>query len=134
VICLGLILDGEGQKMSKSKGNVVDPWTVMNEQGADALRWYLYTASPPGNPRRFSSALVGETLRKFLLTLWNTYAFFVTYANLDHWNPEAGGWGLEASKAASSPSLQPPASSLQPIDRWALARLNALVRDVTAAL
>ena len=122
VICLGHILDGEGQKMSKSKGNVVDPWSVINEHGVDALRWYLYTASPPGNPRRFSSALVGESLRKFLLTLWNTYAFFVTYANLDDWTP------------AASPNLQAPAASLQAIDHWALARLNALVRDVTAFL
>jgi isoleucyl-tRNA synthetase len=122
VICLGHILDGEGQKMSKSKGNVVDPWSVINEHGVDALRWYLYTASPPGNPRRFSSALVGESLRKFLLTLWNTYAFFVTYANLDDWTP------------ATNPQLQPAASSLQAIDQWALARLNVLVRDATASL
>ncbi|MFO7166495.1 MAG: isoleucine--tRNA ligase [Chloroflexota bacterium] len=118
VICLGHILDAEGQKMSKSRGNVVDPWTVIGEHGADALRWYLFTAAPPGSPRRFSSALVGESLRKFLLTLWNTYAFFVTYANLDGWTP------------ASAENAPPPQA---PIDRWALARLNGLVRDVTAA-
>ena len=146
VICLGHILDGEGQKMSKSRGNVVDPWSVIHEQGVDALRWYLFTASPPGNPRRFSSALVGETLRKFLLTLWNTYAFFVTYANLDGWTPGVNGSnGLEtdltesvnskasANSAKSAQSLLNPLNG-QPIDRWALARLNALVRDVTAAL
>ncbi|HET9222716.1 MAG TPA: isoleucine--tRNA ligase, partial [Roseiflexaceae bacterium] len=125
VICLGHILDGEGQKMSKSRGNVVDPWSVLGEQGADALRWYLFTASPPGSPRRFSGALVGESLRKFLLTLWNTYAFFVTYANLDGWQPAAADGGWEMGVSENSPS---------PIDRWALARLNALVRDVTANL
>ena len=83
VICLGLILDGEGQKMSKHKGNVVDPWEVIDAYGADAMRWYLYTSSPPGNERRFSTELVGEVVRSFMLTLWNTYSFFVTYANLD---------------------------------------------------
>ncbi|MEN9937031.1 MAG: hypothetical protein RLZZ387_3610 [Chloroflexota bacterium] len=117
VICLGHILDGEGQKMSKSKGNVVNPWSVINDQGTDALRWYMFTAAPPGSPRRFSGALVNESLRKFMLTLWNTYAFFVTYANLDGWTPGA----------------EVPREALAPIDRWALARLNGLVRDVTAA-
>jgi isoleucyl-tRNA synthetase len=121
VICLGHILDGEGQKMSKSRGNVVEPQDVLDECGVDALRWYLFTSAPPGNPRRFSIALVNESLRKFLLTLWNTYSFFVTYANLDGWAPPGG--------AAGQPPL--PAAA---IDRWALARLNALVRDVTAAL
>jgi isoleucyl-tRNA synthetase len=122
VICLGHILDADGQKMSKSRGNVVDPWNVIDEHGSDALRWYLFTASPPGGSRRFSSALVGESLRKFMLTLWNTYAFFVTYANLDGWQPERSTF--ERSNV----------ETLAPIDRWALARLNALVRDVTANL
>lgn len=117
VICLGHILDAEGQKMSKSKGNIVDPWSVINQQGVDALRWYLFTASPPGNPRRFSNDLVNESLRKFMLTLWNTYSFFVTYANLDGWTPQANTKG-----------------DLQLIDKWALAALNILVRDVTKAL
>jgi len=120
VICLGHILDEQGLKMSKHKGNVVDPWTVLNEHGADALRWYLYTCSTPGNPRRFSSHLVGESVRKFLLTLWNTYSFFVTYANLD---------GIELA------SIQNPTSNIQnPIDRWALSRLQALIGEVTAHL
>ena len=83
VICLGHIQDAEGRKMSKSLGNIVQPWDVLNVHGADALRWYLYTASPPGQERRFSSDLVGDVIRSFTLTLWNVYSFFVTYANLD---------------------------------------------------
>ena len=83
VLCLGLILDEDGKKMSKSLGNIVDPWDVIKADGADAFRWYLYTASPPGNERRFSVDLVGEVIRSFTLTLWNVYSFFVTYANLD---------------------------------------------------
>ena len=116
VICLGLILDGQGQKMSKSKGNVADPWEVLNRQGADAMRWYLYTASPPGQERRFSSDLVAEVVRNFTLTLWNTYSFFVTYANLDRWQPFTG------EIAYSS------------LDRWLRSALHALTRDVTTAL
>jgi isoleucyl-tRNA synthetase len=117
VICLGLILDGEGQKMSKTKGNVVDPWEVLNAQGADAMRWYLYTASPPGQERRFSAGLVSEVLRNFTLTLWNTYSFFVTYANLDGWIPDP-------KKKAKYSKL----------DFWLLAELHTLVRGVTTAL
>ena len=115
VICLGHILDEQGQKMSKSKGNVITPAEVIDAYGVDALRWYLFASAPPGNPRRFSLGLVNESLRKFLLTLWNTYSFFVTYAQLDGWTPGA----------------EVPADELQPIDRWALAALNGLVRDVT---
>ncbi len=113
VICLGLILDAEGAKMSKSRGNVVEPWSVLDRHGADPLRWYLFTAGPPGNPRRFSVDLVGESLRQFLLTLWNTYSFLVLYANLDHWEP----------------GEEPAALSL--MDRWLLARLTDLTDQVT---
>jgi isoleucyl-tRNA synthetase len=120
VICLGHILDGEGQKMSKSKGNIVDPWKVVNEQGVDALRWYLYTATPPGQPRRFSQDLVSESIRRFLLTFWNTYSFFVTYANLDQ---------PDLRDEAKVPVANRPV-----IDRWLVSRLNALVRDVTGML
>ncbi len=116
VICLGLILDKDGQKMSKSKNNVVEPWDVIEQHGADALRWYLYTASPPGQERRFSDDLVGEVVRTFTLTLWNTYAFFVTYANLDKWSPEQ--------------DVKPVYSDL---DNWLLSSLHTLVRDVSKA-
>lgn len=116
VICLGLILDEAGRKMSKSRGNVVEPWDVLREHGADAFRWYLYTASPPGQERRFSEDLVGEVIRNFTLTLWNTYAFFVTYANLDAWTP--------------NDSVAPAFSEL---DKWLLSSLHALIRDVTEA-
>lgn len=118
VICLGLILDGDGLKMSKSRGNIVNPWDVLNVNGADAFRWYLYTATPPGNERRFSVDLVSEVLRNFTLTLWNVYSFFVTYANLDEWKPGANTAGLAYSN----------------LDKWLLSELNALVRDVTDAL
>jgi isoleucyl-tRNA synthetase len=90
VACLGHILAEDGSKMSKSKGNVVNPWEVFDVHGADATRWYMYTASPAGNSRRFSVNLVGETVRRFLNTLWNTYSFFVTYANLSEWRVARG--------------------------------------------
>ncbi|HET9908957.1 MAG TPA: isoleucine--tRNA ligase [Anaerolineales bacterium] len=115
VICLGHIQDGEGRKMSKSLGNIVQPWDVLNEHGADALRWYLYTATPPGQERRFSSELVGEVIRSFTLTLWNVYSFFVTYANLD------------------KPTVTTMPIATSDLDRWLLSELNVLVRNVTEA-
>jgi isoleucyl-tRNA synthetase len=124
VICLGHILDAKGEKMSKSRGNIVNPFELVDQFGADAVRWYMYASAPPYNPRRFGPEQVGEMLRQFMLTLWNTYSFFVTYANLDGWTPSAAGVGT----SADAPNLQ------SPIDRWALARLNALVRDVTDGL
>ena len=127
VISLGLILDETGEKMSKSKGNMVNPWTVLQDQGADALRWYLFTASPAGNSRRFSSSLVQDTLRRFLLTLWNTYSFFVTYANIDGFDPQAHAslWIGEVG----GPSLA--SKSPNELDRWAISELNSLVETVT---
>jgi isoleucyl-tRNA synthetase len=120
VICLGLILDEKGRKMSTSLGNVVAPMAVMDHHGSDALRWYLYTATRPGEARRFSDQLVAESLRRFLLTLWNTYSFFVTYANLDGFDPVA------------HPSI--PQDERSELDRWVLSELNALVRKVTRNL
>jgi isoleucyl-tRNA synthetase len=121
VLCLGLILDADGLKMSKSRGTVVDPWEVINEHGADAFRWYLYTASPPGQERRFSVDLVGEVMRSFTLTLWNVYSFFVTYALLDEWQPENGGT-LGTDEIEND------------LDRWLLSELNTLTRDVTHSM
>ncbi|HEX9374229.1 MAG TPA: isoleucine--tRNA ligase, partial [Roseiflexaceae bacterium] len=129
-ICLGHILDIKGEKMSKSRGNVVDPWKLLENYGADATRWYMYASAPPYNPRRFAPDHVGEVLRQFMLTLWNTYAFFVTYANLDGWTPQGSGVRGQGS-GVDARSLIPDPRSLTPTDRWALARLNALVRDVT---
>ncbi len=116
VICLGHILDEKGFKMSKSKGNVIDPWEIIDTHGVDALRWYLFTCTLPGNPRRFSGLLVAESVRKFLLTLWNTYSFCVTYANLDGWTP--GEVPTELAK----------------IDKWALSRLQLVIGEVTEHL
>ncbi len=117
VICLGHILDAQGEKMSKARGNVVDPWTILNQYGADAIRWYLYISSPPGNARRFSSDIVAEVQRNFFLTLWNTYSFFVTYANIDQFSPENNATG-----------------DLSDLDKWLKSSLNQLIVDVDEAL
>jgi isoleucyl-tRNA synthetase len=119
VVCLGHILDAQGRKMSKSLGNVVDPWTVLDKQGADALRWYLFTVSSPWFARRFSPDAIDEVLRKFTLTLWNTYSFYTLYANLDGFDPR-------------SRVLPPAERSL--LDRWILGELHQLVRTVTDGL
>lgn len=118
VISLGHILDEHGQKMSKSKGNSPDPWAVLRQNGADAFRWYLYTSGPPGEPRRFSANLVNEVIKKFWSTLWNTYSFFVTYANIDGWDP---------TRTAPEPQDR------ELLDRWLLAELHHLTKTVTAA-
>ncbi len=115
VVCLGLILDEHGEKMSKSKGNVVAPWDVLEQHGADALRWYFFTSKHPWDGYQFSVEAVGESLRRFLLQLWNTYGFYTLYAN-------AAGEGY----ARTAPET--------PLDRWAISRLNATTRAVTEAL
>ena len=115
VICLGLILDGKGQKMSKHLGNVVDPWTVLDVQGADAVRWYLFTASQPGESRRFSQDLVNEVVRRFLLTMWNVFSFFTTYASVDEFHP---------NQAPLVPTATPE------LDRWLMSELHNLVAQV----
>ncbi|HEX8690539.1 MAG TPA: isoleucine--tRNA ligase [Solirubrobacterales bacterium] len=114
-VCLGLILDPEGQKMSKSKGNVVEPWDVISAHGADAFRWYYLTAQQPWSGYRFSVDTVGESVRQFLLTLWNTYSFWVLYANAENLGP---------GDFAATPE---PTGDL---DRWALSRLQATVETV----
>jgi len=120
VICLGHILDKDGQKMSKSKGNVVEPWLVLNKQGADAFRWYLFTASSPWFPRRFFPEAVDEVVRKFLLTLWNTYSFYVLYANIDSFDPTRH----EAVPEDDRPLM----------DRWILSSLKLLISRVRDGL
>jgi isoleucyl-tRNA synthetase len=118
VVCLGLLLDAEGRKMSKRLGNVIDPDTVLDEFGADALRWFLIAGGSPWSDRRVSREGFAQIVRQFLLTLWNTYAFFVTYANIDH--PDLA--------AAPEPSDRPP------LDRWALSELHRTVAVVREAM
>ncbi|NLV72681.1 MAG: isoleucine--tRNA ligase [Actinobacteria bacterium] len=119
VLCLGHILDNEGRKMSKRLGNVVDPWTILDKQGADALRWYLFTVSSPWFARRFGPENVDEVIRKFILTLWNTYSFYTLYANIDGFDPA----GHDV-----------PVSERSLMDRWILGDLHILVRRVTSEL
>jgi isoleucyl-tRNA synthetase len=134
-VCLGLILDAEGEKMSKSKGNVVDPWAVLDAHGADAFRWYLYTATPPGNDRRFSVELVGEVIRTFMLTLWNVYSFFVTYANIDGWTPgEVMSNEGMSNEVMRDEFTHYPLTRYSLLDRWILSELHLLVQRVTDAL
>ncbi len=118
VICLGHILDEKGDKMSKAKKNVIEPWKVINDYGADAVRWYLYTTTAPGNARRFSENLVSEISKKFINTLWNTYSFFVMYANIDSYNPEEDKGETEFSE----------------LDNWITSELNQLVSEVDSNL
>lgn len=118
-IVLGLVNDKDGVKMSKHKGNVVDPWSVLDKQGADATRWYFYTASAPWLPSRFSGDNVSESQRKFMGTLWNTYAFFVLYAEIDKFNPTEH----DLSK-----------QKLTVMDKWILSELNSLIKFVDEGL
>ena len=118
-IVLGLVNDKNGVKMSKHKGNVVDPWSVLDKQGADAVRWYFYTSSAPWLPSRFSAEAVSETQRKFMGTLWNTYAFFTLYAEIDGYDPSE--YNLDDCK-------------LTLMDQWVLSRLNSLVKKTDAYL
>lgn len=115
VIVLGHVQDQNGQKMSKSKGNAVDPFDALNEYGADAIRWYFYVNSAPWLPNRFHGKAVVEGQRKFMGTLWNTYAFFVLYANIDGF--DASKYKLEYDK-------------LPVMDKWLLSKLNTLVKTV----
>ena len=115
VIVLGHVQDKDGQKMSKSKGNAVDPMDALNKYGADAIRWYFYSNSAPWLPNRFHEDAVVEGQRKFMGTLWNTYAFYVLYANIDEFDPTK--YTLEYDK-------------LSVMDKWLLSKLNSMVKSV----
>ncbi len=118
-LVLGHVQDKDGRKMSKHLGNVIDPWTILNKQGADAIRWYFYTAGAPWLPSRFSEEAVNEGQRKFMSTLWNTYAFYILYAQIDQFNP------LEHPLDKAELSL---------MDKWILSRLNSTVQLVNEGL
>ena len=134
-VCLGLILDPEGQKMSKSRGNVVEPWEVIEAHGADAFRWYYLTAQQPWSGYRFSLDTVGESVRQFMLTLWNTYSFWVLYANAERLAPSDFDTYTAAPARPRDSDLDPP--PLPPageggndLDRWVLSRLQHTVSTV----
>ena len=114
-LCLELILAADGQKMSKSRGNTVDPWTILNEQGADAMRWYMFTGSPPWAQRTFKIDSIDEALKKFMGTFHNVYSFFVMYANLEQ---------IDVLQDA------PPVAERAVVDRWILSRLHTLIDEV----
>ena len=118
-IVLGHVNDKNGIKMSKHKGNVVDPWSILDKQGADAVRWYFYTGSAPWLPSRFYEEAVSEAQRKFMGTFWNTYAFFVLYADIDKYNP--ANYKLEDCK-------------LSLMDKWIISKLNTLIKTVDDGL
>ena len=120
VLCLGHVVDAEGNKMSKSKGNVIDPQKIIDNYGADALRWYMLVATMPEENHRFSTDMVLETMRKFLLTLWNTYSFFVLYANIDKFVPQ-----YSRDEKSQSANL---------LDSWIISQLNQLIVEVTKAM
>lgn len=118
-IVLGHVQDKEGRKMSKHIGNVVDPWVLLDNQGADAVRWYFYTSSMPWLPNRFSAEAVSESQRKYMGTFWNTYAFYILYADIDNFDPTRHKLVRD---------------NLTPMDRWILSRLNTLMGHVEAYL
>ena len=119
VVVNNLILDAEGQKMSKSSGNTVNPWDAIADHGADVIRWYLITSSNPWVPKRYDPAAVQEASRKFLDTLFNTYRFFTLYANVEDWSPS------EADPAPQDRNL---------LDRWLVSRLSSVVTEVRSEL
>jgi isoleucyl-tRNA synthetase len=120
VVCLGHIIDAEGRKMSKSLGNIIDPWTILDTRGADALRWWMFSQGSPWTPTRASLAAIDTAMRDMLLKLWNTFSFFTTYASLNEFDP--------------ADAAVPPAGERGALDRWILSRLASTRLTVTAAL
>ena len=120
VVCLGHIIDAEGRKMSKSLGNAIDPWTILDTRGADALRWWMFSQGSPWTPTRASLEAIDTAMRDMLLKLWNTFSFFTTYAALNEFDPADAG--------------VPPAPARGSLDRWILSRLASTAATVTTAL
>jgi len=125
VLCLGLILDENGQKMSKSKGNIVVPWDVIDRYGADAFRWYFFTSKYPWDGYRFSLETLGEAVRQFMLQLWNTYGFYVLYANAN---------GIDSATGPLADGVENRTGETTDLDRWVLSRLAATVSAVRDGL
>jgi isoleucyl-tRNA synthetase len=119
VICLGHVVDAKGEKMSKSRGNVIDPWAVFDNYGAEALRWYMLVSTPGEDNHRFSTKMLEETIRKFLLTLWNTYSFFTLYANIDRFDARPLTYTEDQSEACTK------------LDMWIISELNRLISVVS---
>ena len=115
VLCLGHIVDAEGKKMSKSIGNVIDPWEILSTRGADPLRWWMFSQGSPWTPTRVSFDVIDASMRDTLLTLWNTWSFFTTYASLNRFDP-------------ADPAIPAPADR-SVLDRWMRSRLAATVAD-----
>ncbi len=120
VVCLGHIIDADGRKMSKSLGNIIDPWDVLDTRGADALRWWMFIQGSPWTPTRATLGAIDTAMRDMLLTLWNTYSFFCTYASLNAFDP-------------ADPGIPDPATR-SPLDRWILSRLASTIETVTGGL
>ena len=120
MLCLGHIVDADGRKMSKSVGNVIDPWEILTTRGADPLRWWMFSQGSPWTPTRVSFEVIDTAMRDSLLTLWNTWSFFTTYAALNAFDP-------------ADPGVPAP-SDRSMLDRWMLSRLHATVAVVTGFL